>query len=479
MPSYKSEFLQEVHANDCPIAVYRGSGEVVITDGEPIECNFEITQTKDGSIYLRLNSFPIGKFDLGQLPKRFHGVTDDGFCVDADKFNIQDEVSFSFTGAIVLFRLNEVIVTQIEQATWPVKLKFGITNFEFLGPEAELIPTGVGHRVLTLSLNGACQQRWFKVSRTPGYEEAIRRLKLFKGTEITSEVETQANTESDIDEARRLVGDLCYLLSVTRGSKVQWVYFDKYGPHGNCIARIHSARITKSYGALPTLNTNDPTRIDLRAFLEHAHRAFLEKRELLKLDRGAIELYLDAKTEHDFLDTRATKLAISLEFLKTVFLRIPKLGASRFVVPKEIFGPLEKSIKSSIKPILNNAGLSSEKRKLIYANLMALNNVPFEELINQLCHYLNLEMPERAIKLFVACRNKLVHEGAFYCKSATEEERARCQPLPNPWSEYAFLVSFLDRILLRILDYDGPFIDWSSGQHIYRDAVCTAPPTFE
>jgi hypothetical protein len=30
--------------------------------------------------------------------------------------------------------------------------------------------------------------------------------------------------------------------------------------------------------------------------------------------------------------------------------------------------------------------------------------------------------------------------------------------------EYPFMVGFLDQIFLRLLDYDGPYIDWQSGR---------------
>jgi hypothetical protein len=75
------------------------------------------------------------------------------------------------------------------------------------------------------------------------------------------------------------------------------------------------------------------------------------------------------------------------------------------------------------------------------------------------------------IKLFVECRNKLVHEGRFYCTAATLREIKRCQPLASPLLECMFLVNFLDRIFLKLLGYGGSYIEWRSGRYVHQDHI--------
>jgi hypothetical protein len=66
------------------------------------------------------------------------------------------------------------------------------------------------------------------------------------------------------------------------------------------------------------------------------------------------------------------------------------------------------------------------------------------------------------LERFVASRNKLVHEGHFYCERATDQESAKIRPLQDVRSEWFWLLHFVDRLFLRALGYEGPYIDWSS-----------------
>src|SRR5215475_5781400 len=63
---------------------------------------------------------------------------------------------------------------------------------------------------------------------------------------------------------------------------------------------------------------------------------------------------------------------------------------------------------------------------LLQAGHPLWHNTPFDQLIERLCAYLDLAVAQDDIRLFVTCRNKLVHEGRFYCRAATSEEREQC-----------------------------------------------------
>ena len=47
---------------------------------------------------------------------------------------------------------------------------------------------------------------------------------------------------------------------------------------------------------------------------------------------------------------------------------------------------------------------------------------------------------EEDVRRFVGSRNKLVHEGRFYCEVASEKERSALPPLQDPTHEYYWLV---------------------------------------
>jgi hypothetical protein len=260
------------------------------------------------------------------------------------------------------------------------------------------------------------------------------------------------------------------VLSVAAGTKIQWIYSCEYGPLHQPVRRVHAARVTKRYNPLVAVDANDGN-YDFQTFVERAYPAYVEKRIAFRLDEGAIDSYLDAKAAEDYLETRGVKLAIALETLKSILLDQPDIGVSRFAMPEPEFDGIRQNIKDALRQTLRAQGIESEIRDRIYSNLPGLNNTPFEQLIERLCDYLELAVAQDDIRLFVTCRNKLVHEGRFYCRAATDNERERRPPLASPVLEYMFLVNFLDRIFLKLLGYDGPYIEWRSSRPVRQDRI--------
>src|SRR5690606_1603810 len=58
---------------------------------------------------------------------------------------------------------------------------------------------------------------------------------------------------------------------------------------------------------------------ETKAFVECTMPIFRKRKEELRLDRGTIDSYLDAKAEGDYLETRGAKLALALETLRFAF----------------------------------------------------------------------------------------------------------------------------------------------------------------
>lgn len=75
--------------------------------------------------------------------------------------------------------------------------------------------------------------------------------------------------------------------------------------------------------------------------------------------------------------------------------------------------------------------------------------------------YFGLVIPDNELRLFVKCRNSLIHNCRFYCETATPEERQVTPPPPDPVEEFKFLCHLADRLFLRLVGYRGPYIDWS------------------
>ena len=74
--------------------------------------------------------------------------------------------------------------------------------------------------------------------------------------------------------------DLLYAMSIVRGTKIEWIYYEIYDDKENCISRVHSERVTKDYSMHKLIDTKDPHAT--KVFLEKVNRVFAEKKELVK-----------------------------------------------------------------------------------------------------------------------------------------------------------------------------------------------------
>ena len=77
-----------------------------------------------------------------------------------------------------------------------------------------------------------------------------------------------------------------------------------------------------------------------------------------------------------------------------------------------------------------------------------------------MCGHVGLEVSDEDVRLFVACRNNLVHRGRFDCETANEDDWLRCPPRESAWEEYKFVIGFLDRFFLRLFGYSGSYLDY-------------------
>ena len=107
------------------------------------------------------------------------------------------------------------------------------------------------------------------------------------------------------------------------------------------------------------------TTVQPAAAFVQSGAAALSTSAVLKADRSVVDAYLDAKVEHDFLETRAGKLALAIEKLKHTFVRSGVSDVSEYVVPDATFRPLVADIVEAIRPILENAGIPSDKAAMI------------------------------------------------------------------------------------------------------------------
>ena len=146
-----------------------------------------------------------------------------------------------------------------------------------------------------------------------------------------------------------------------RGTKVVWIYRHDYsGKH--IVHTTHRSSIVKAYSPWAPLRGDHEHRAATAAFVQHGAAA-LSTSPVLKTDRSIVDAYLDAKVEHDYLETRAGKLALAIEKLKHAFLRSGVARVGEYVVPDATFRPLDAEIVGAIRPILEKAGIPGTRRR--------------------------------------------------------------------------------------------------------------------
>jgi hypothetical protein len=462
---YDSEESLLSHYGTC-IAQYFGKGELTFKGGEKASCKFEAGQLNNGDVVMLYDLTPPFDFRLGLSVSSFEGTTSDGHKVVANdvsaKINYLPKIPQGRSGMWGSILWREISVQMLEGANIN-KIHFGITNFEFSGTEGETIKEGkksTQHNfwILPLDIEGATN---LSIKKIKNYDEIMTYISTLKGIDVTCEIEASLSEDCDINEIKEIIDHICYLLSVARGTRIQWIYYNLYNNEDKLVSRTHCNRVTRPYCPLPVIDPRIEGRNETKNFIETAYPIFLRKREAYNLDKGLLEAYLEGKTEGNFLQTRGAKLAVAMEMLKDVFLTTSDASLKELIIDEERFetllDPLCEGIHVALSGLIEEDTLEKLCCKSNRKRLLCLNRISFRQALKDLCRSINFN-PRDDLSQFIHCRDSLVHTGRFYCQTATDEQKAICEPLPEPVYEYFFLVDFLDRIFLKFFNYSGNYI---------------------
>jgi hypothetical protein len=341
--------------------------------------------------------------------------------------------------------------------------RFGLVNFHFHGTRRVTVERSYGTHYLTglpvtLRIGSASVDAF--IVPVADSDHLHRMVMTQKTSAVLAELIVDSAAVADADELAQAVSDLCLVLSVMRGTKVQWIYRQDW--HGQQVIKTtHRAGLTKAYSPLAPLGYEYESASDSERFVQ-AGVVALSTSPILQADRTVIDAYLDAKVEHDFLETRAAKVALALEKLKQVCLQTGAMAVGEFEADQAVFRSVVPAMVSAALPLAISGGIPAAvaKRIISESKLGGLNRTSFRQVVKALLSLIVLKVPTAEQGLFIACRNSLVHVGRFYCDAATAEQRANVQPLATPFEEYCFMISFLDRIFLKIFGYSGKYFDW-------------------
>ncbi len=415
---------------DC-ITTYKGEGVLTLKDGFSISCTFEAGQLKQGDVFLFCDCSALTVSSFYTPAHKFEGTTTQGYAFAS----IDNIIQTDQEAGIHIYFLRSGTV-RIAKQTFPQKVRYGVTNLIIKHP----LRIQINHK-------GIIQQ--LVIEPVHNYETVMWRVRRLKSIDVTCEIVGEVTTDIGKEILEEVVDNLCHLLSVAKGTKIGWLYRDIYDAHGTCTERMHGSRIVKAYCPLSLI---DEDRI-LQDFLEKTYSPYVANRERYALDQGTIDTYLDAKAESDYLQIRGIKLAVAMEVLKDIFLNLSDTPVAEFVTKPNRFKKVIAQLKDAILPVFSNHSLKITAETLS-EKLPDINRRTFREILDDIFKQIDLQLTEGDTQRFIQSRNSLVHTGRF-----KSEEKARGSDTEPLIDEFCFLMSVLDKVFLRLLEYHGQYID--------------------
>lgn len=437
---------------------YAGHGQLHVASGDMLDVEFLAAQLPDGSNVLFCLGAS-GRHDphtpmlLVDGVRGFEGRTADGVHV-ATAGSIWPQ---SFPGRVPVewdwkffCGYNAQMLRVGTRSGIPESVRYGLTNVR--PPWRPELP-------LRLESGNATTKA--ELLMVPGFRSIFDRIRALKGTAVTCElaIMTQENlTKNQMDQ---VAADVSYLLSVAQGCKVTWIYRDEEGADG-LLCTEHRMSKTTPFNQLELVPTH-PYAVseeftDLQQFVEMTYPTYVRRRDSWGLGLGPIDSYLEAKAEADYLETRGAKLAVALESLKHRYLRSGEASTTEFVI--EGFDQLLSELVSAASKVLPDQYARVVDQNALRDRLRGLNRRSFSQIIKHLASDIGLHLNSTERGKFVTSRNVLVHQGQFYCKAVQAGEAKRTRtPKDTPVEEYFFMVNILDRIILALLGYSGPYLD--------------------
>ena len=325
-----------------------------------------------------------------------------------------------------------------------IKYRFKITNFKFIGNQPYKVNETIQRLELNISINGID----FIIRPVSDYKNIINDIEYTRDVAVTADILVDGSIENK-DKIIHIVDNICRLLSLAKGTKINWISYTIENNDGEILEKYYSNRVTKSYSVLRLISYENP--IDLKNYVESTYANYINKLNDWKFDI-IIEEFIDAVKEGDYLEFRGLKLAVTMEFILGKY---KSLNNCEFYIPEDEFdkNKIDSRIKKALKYALQDI-LLPEQIVSLSKGTKGLNRRIFRESLVKLYKNLKITLSKEEkekIESFIKLRNNLVHRSDF-------------QPFKEPisWNNYRFMLAFVSKIILGLLGYVGDYIDWSS-----------------
>ena len=439
------------------IRKYIGSGEIHLDDGELRVCEFEVVQNTEGTLYAlcEMEEIDVRILNLDKAVT-LTGVEENNRkltlkVLTKRNSKLESRSNLTETFFRITFIGQELTVeSDGYKQSDEGEFRFPLTNFAFLGTEP--IPVekvNSTNRGLHLSLEISP----FNIDIRPAhdYRASINEIRATRRTDITCYAIIDNVPFAQETEVIDVIDDLCLLLTLARGCRIEWPFFDATLPNGEAVKSYHRDAIIKPYSPLPLIARLPPE--DIKHFIESSYPVLKEKKDKWGLKK-AINTYTDAKLETDFLEFRALKMVIVMEYLKSRFLEYVSEPAKVFILEPKLFEQektrLVKECRLAVQKVFPN--IETSQAQMMADHAQGFNYYTFSKSLSEMCITLGVQENSRTRRRFTRIRNELVHRLSFL--DDLEQERSY-------WKQYAYLMAFVGKLLLAILEYDGHYYDWT------------------
>lgn len=426
-----------------------------LSDNTDLSCQVRIEQAENGEILIRCLFGP-GKGQVTALSRVM--LLSDELQIESLSGQVDDGLSFETRGKLFISRWNvkstgyrTIILVIQEVALWRETdtknnslCRFDLVNFEFIGNQATKKLLNKGNHTteqyyLCLKLN----LPWGEVEVHPvaDYGKIIRRIKAQNGIAVTGEVVVRGLPRREFSDIIEKVDELCRLLSLARGTKVNWISAESVTADGNITYIILKQSVTWPFSSLTLIDYRNAD--DTPLFVERTYPAYLRCRDSYNLDI-AIEQYLDAKRQTAYLETRGLAAVALIDSLQQLYASTH--GLTEIV---RGFGKQNSRVRECLKNFLISTfpQIKSEELHEVLEKTPELNRKSFLNLLKTWTQGLGLQIPDSELAAVRDTRHSLAHRMCF--KSSDHREKLR---------EYFRLINLLSQVFLKLLDYTGYFI---------------------
>jgi hypothetical protein len=431
-----------------------GTGYLTYPDGTRIECDFRLTRRSAGGTSLRCErAIDPGKMGMvmfgGPMPDRFHGEAADGTIVTVEGGMIlHDESRIDMRDAEKSFLQYDCTNAALRMVTpdrrGDLRASFAMVNLVFDAAERVDYTTAAGHEGwrrarTTLALGN----RAVTLTQLGDYKTRVERLKARGGNIVTTIAEATATSPEDLRVLVEEINDLGYLLTLATSNPVSCATYTAW----NAASRRRICTETfdppeKSYGGLPLARRNDAG--EFKTFIEATYPVYRARRDEYQLGRVA-HARVDA-VAGGFLETRALLTSVLVEFLANAY--ATRNGYTTPLAPERFRGILPTLRETVGKAIRNEVPeADAETIERLVAGVGGLNNAGFRDRLRFTADRLGTGITADDIKAVILTRQRLAHEMRFANQRVEHRQ----------WNEYRRVLHVADRIILRLLDYTGPY----------------------